>query len=128
MKPLTPAKVRFLPPVPSIRKHCLTRCEDGAKQVRLCEDTECLFHPYRMGKNPNRVGIGGGKRPSLPENRHSSGVVSPEKENLKESDSGSSFSSPGASGGEIRPILEGQGKIQICRTEKEISIKVTTDN
>ena len=33
----------------------------------------------------------------------------------------------GASGSEIRPILEGQGKIQICRTDKEISIKVTTE-
>ena len=128
MKPITPVKTRYLSLAKSARKFCLTRCEDGAKSVRLCEDTECPLHPYRFAKNPNRVGIGGGKRGVLVENRHSSEVVHLEKKTLEEFAIGASFLNTGASGGEIRPILEGQGKIQISRTGNQISIKVTTES
>ncbi|HEY5235909.1 MAG TPA: hypothetical protein VIJ14_07010, partial [Rhabdochlamydiaceae bacterium] len=34
-------------------------CESGPKAVRLCQEKECPLHPYRMGKQPNRSGIGG---------------------------------------------------------------------
>ena len=119
---------RYLSPVKTMRKYCLTRCEEGVKRVRLCEDTECPLHPYRLGRQPNRTGIGGGKRPLLQKNRHSTEVVHKEKEKVGVGLCPASLSNPGVSGGELRPILEGQGKIQISRTGNQISIKVTTES
>jgi hypothetical protein len=31
-------------------------------EVRLCPCEDCALHPYRMGHNPNRKGIGGFKQ------------------------------------------------------------------
>jgi hypothetical protein len=44
--------------VKMIHMFCL-QCVGGIKAfVRECETEDCLLHPYRMGKNPSRKGIG----------------------------------------------------------------------
>ena len=51
-----------LTPVKAIRAKCLD-CSCGQyKEVRLCVTPECALYPYRMGKNPNRKGIGGKRK------------------------------------------------------------------
>ena len=44
-------------PLKAIRLHC-RECQEGTKAVRLCDRSECALHMFRMGKNPNRAGIG----------------------------------------------------------------------
>ena len=52
----------FLTPVKAIREKCV-ECQGGSrKAVRDCA-VECPLHPYRMGRNPNRAGIGPGTGP-----------------------------------------------------------------
>jgi len=52
----------FLTPVKAIREKCV-ECQGGArKAVRDCA-ADCPLHPYRMGRNPNRAGIGPGMGP-----------------------------------------------------------------
>jgi hypothetical protein len=46
-------------PVKAIRAKCL-ECGGSMKEVRLCPAETCPLYPYRMGRNPNRAGIGGG--------------------------------------------------------------------
>ena len=49
--------MRLLTPVRAIRQKCL-ECQGGSrKAVRNCADG-CPLHPYRMGRNPARAGIG----------------------------------------------------------------------
>jgi hypothetical protein len=49
-KPLTPVK--------AIRAKCLDCCGGDKPEVRDCAAINCPLHPYRMGRNPNRAGIG----------------------------------------------------------------------
>lgn len=59
-------------PVKAIRAKCLD-CAGGMKEVRLCSTESCPLHPYRMGRNPQRRGIGGRQiREDSPENLNSS--------------------------------------------------------
>ena len=51
-------------PMQAIRQHCLDCCCDQPKEVRLCTCFQCALYPFRMGKNPQRAGVGG-------ENSHS---------------------------------------------------------
>jgi len=52
---------RKLTPLQAIRQHCL-ECSAGNKsEVRNCIIVECPLYPFRMGKNPNRAGIGNPK-------------------------------------------------------------------
>ena len=56
--------INKITPVKSIRKMCL-ECTGGRPGlVRNCEITDCPLYFFRMGKNPNRKGIGNlnGKR------------------------------------------------------------------
>ena len=121
MKPLTPLR--------AIRQHCLS-CAGRPKDVRACSNTECYLYRFRMGKNPARTKIGPGMVIKIdPTLKTGDSTQVSEKISAKECLAMSKgIAQPGASGEEIRPILEGQGKIQICRTEKEISIKVITEN
>lgn len=48
------------PSVKIIRKFCLDCMGDNRSLVSTCETTDCLCHPFRMGKNPARQGKGGG--------------------------------------------------------------------
>ncbi len=47
-------------PVKVIRAKYLD-CAGSKKEVRLCQTQDCPLYSYRMGKNPNRAGIGGGQ-------------------------------------------------------------------
>lgn len=47
----------MLTPVKAHRARCL-QCQERPSLVRKCEDQNCPSFPYRMGKNPNRAGIG----------------------------------------------------------------------
>jgi hypothetical protein len=40
-------------PLKTIRLHCLS-CNDTALEVKLCPCVNCLFYPFRFGKNPGR--------------------------------------------------------------------------
>lgn len=48
----------MLTPVKAIRKHCLGCSNDSVKEVKECIIKECPLYPYRLGKNPNRLGVG----------------------------------------------------------------------
>lgn len=50
--------MKRLTPIKAIRAKCLDCSAYQPKETRLCPDQECSLYPYRMGKNPNRVGIG----------------------------------------------------------------------
>ena len=50
--------MKNLTPVKSIRVKCLDCCAGQASEVRNCEINECSLFPFRMGKNPNRKGMG----------------------------------------------------------------------
>jgi len=45
-------------PVKAIRAKCLDCSGDQPSEVRKCEISECPLFPFRLGKNPNRLGIG----------------------------------------------------------------------
>lgn len=47
----------LLSPLKRIRGKCLD-CAGGRIAVRKCQEKECLLFACRMGKNPNRQGIG----------------------------------------------------------------------
>ena len=57
-----------LTPLKAIRAKCLDCMCDQPKEVRLCPSTDCPLYPFRMGKNPNRAGIGGENSHSRAEN------------------------------------------------------------
>ena len=56
------------PPLKAIRAKCFD-CAGCPKEVRRCAATDCALYPFRMGRNPNRKGIGPGKIISLLKNR-----------------------------------------------------------
>ncbi|MGA2775652.1 MAG: hypothetical protein ABSE81_06295 [Candidatus Omnitrophota bacterium] len=47
----------MLTPVKAIRAKCLDCSGFQPSEVRRCESEDCPLFPYRLGKNPNRVGI-----------------------------------------------------------------------
>lgn len=53
-------------PLKAIRAKCLDCCCGQSFEVKMCTCTECPLYPYRLGKNPNRKGIGG--KPNLSNN------------------------------------------------------------
>ena len=48
-------------PIKAIRKHCLECSSGSAHEVKNCIITDCPLYPFRLGKNPNRKGIGNQK-------------------------------------------------------------------
>ena len=56
--------MKRLTPIKAIRAKCLDCSGFQPSEVRNCYITECPIFPYRMGKNPNRRGIG--KKNSIP--------------------------------------------------------------
>ncbi len=51
-----------LTPLRAIRKKCLD-CSAGSRiEVRQCSVLDCPLYLYRMGSNPKRKGVGGGKK------------------------------------------------------------------
>jgi hypothetical protein len=55
------AMEKFLTPLRAVRAKCLDCSVGQPVEVRMCEVTSCALFPFRMGKNPNRKGIGGKK-------------------------------------------------------------------
>lgn len=46
-------------PLKAIRKNCLECSSNNASEVNNCIIKDCALYPFRLGKNPNRKGIGG---------------------------------------------------------------------
>ncbi len=46
-------------PLKAIRKNCLECSSGSANEVNNCIITDCPLYQFRLGKNPNRKGIGG---------------------------------------------------------------------
>ena len=46
-------------PLKAVRKKCLWCCCNQPKEVKLCQIEDCPLFQFRLGKNPNRSGIGG---------------------------------------------------------------------
>jgi len=53
---------RVLTPVKAIKAWCRECSGNQPKEVRLCPNKDCPLYPYRLGKNPNRSGIGSQNR------------------------------------------------------------------
>ena len=50
----------MLTPMKAIKTKCLEDCCAGQEsEWKNCPITTCPLYPYRLGKNPNRKGIGG---------------------------------------------------------------------
>ena len=45
-------------PLKAIRSKCIG-CAGSARSVRICTFSDCPLFAYRLGRNPNRSGIGG---------------------------------------------------------------------
>ncbi len=57
--------MKTLSPIKAIRKNCLECCNESPKEVKECTLENCPLFRYRLGKNPNRKGIGGKKNISI---------------------------------------------------------------
>jgi len=53
--------MKTLSPLKAIRANCMECSVYQPREVRNCNITECPLYPYRMGRNPNRKGIGNKK-------------------------------------------------------------------
>jgi len=51
-------EMRVLTPVKAIRAKCIDCCAGQVAEVRKCVMPDCPIFPFRLGKNPNRSGIG----------------------------------------------------------------------
>jgi len=49
----------------AIRKKCLDCSDNQPKEVKSCPIESCPLYPFRLGRNPNRRGIGGNIRSNL---------------------------------------------------------------
>lgn len=54
----TEVSVKKLSPLKAIRAKCLDCAVYQPIEVRLCHISDCALHPYRMGKNFSRKGLG----------------------------------------------------------------------
>jgi hypothetical protein len=46
-------------PLRSIREKCIDCCAGNKAEVARCHLESCALWPFRMGRNPNRAGVGG---------------------------------------------------------------------
>jgi hypothetical protein len=51
--------MKVLRPLRAIRAKCLECSGGSVPEVRLCGMQDCPLWPYRMGRNPQRAGLGG---------------------------------------------------------------------
>ena len=75
------AEPKILTPIKAIRAKCLDCMYNQATEVRLCPITDCSLYPYRMGRNPNRKGMGGNIKALSAENSDSACEEQVEEEN-----------------------------------------------
>ena len=52
---------QVLSPIKAIRFKCQECSNFQPSEIRNCVITDCPLYPFRMGKNPNRSGIGNKK-------------------------------------------------------------------
>jgi hypothetical protein len=57
--------IKKLTPMRALRAKCLDCCCNQKKEVNLCPSKDCSLWLYRLGKNPNRAGIGNRNSPIL---------------------------------------------------------------
>ena len=50
--------MKVLTPIKAIRAKCQECSNYQPSEIRHCVITDCPIYPFRMGKNPNRTGIG----------------------------------------------------------------------
>lgn len=48
----------YLTPIKAIRAKCMDCTAGQPGEIRDCIIRECPLYPFRMGRNPNRAGIG----------------------------------------------------------------------
>lgn len=53
--------MKKITPISAIRAYCINCCGDNQKAPALCSSQDCALYAYRLGKNPARKGVGGGK-------------------------------------------------------------------
>ncbi len=51
-------RVAGIRPLTVIKEHC-KECGGWEEPPKRCEVTDCALFPFRLGKNPNRAGMGG---------------------------------------------------------------------
>ena len=51
--------MKHITPVKAIRTKCLDCTAGQYKEIKECPCPDCPLYPFRLGKNPNRKGIGG---------------------------------------------------------------------
>lgn len=119
-------KVR-LTPVKAIREYCKKTCAGSPKEVRLCPVSECPLHPYKMGTQPSRSGIGGGPRSPrgifLSRNSHTTAknpIMTPNMGKSSRAHHGSTMRE--FEGSEIE---ETKGQIRIEKTSSGLLIRLT---
>jgi hypothetical protein len=124
-----------LTPIKAIRKKCLDCAGRKPSIVRYCDSADCALHFFRFGKNPRRKGIG----PRIPiksyglldQNPNTTQDFEADLCRLKKSTDmiDSTDFSPAFEEMTARPVkIESQGKIEICKAGKEITIRVKTDD
>lgn len=61
----------LLSPLKAIHRHCVYCMGGSNEEIKLCVDDDCFLHPFKLGHNPNRKGIGGNKllKPNLDESK-----------------------------------------------------------
>ncbi len=50
--------MKTMPPLKAIRAKCLDCSVYQYKEISNCNIADCSLYPYRMGRNPNRRGVG----------------------------------------------------------------------
>jgi len=70
---------KFHSPVKSIRLKCLECTDHHPKEIRNCTITDCALYPYRLGRNPNRKGIGPKKGPIFKKRQVESAIITKKK-------------------------------------------------
>ena len=120
-----------LTPVKAIREYCKKTCAGSPKEVRLCPVSECPLHPYKMGTQPSRSGIGGGPRNSsgvfLNRESHTTAenpIISP-REGLGMGNAISVHSGSNMNGSGGPKIEVSQGEVRIEKTSSGLLIRLT---
>ncbi len=66
------------PSVKLIQQFCMECMGDSKRLVAECQSEDCPLHPYRLGKNPKRAGVGNKKAtpPPVSSEKHSQDLIS----------------------------------------------------
>ena len=65
--------MKRLTPLKAIRANCIDCMAGSVYEVKRCHLTDCPLHPYRLGRNPARKGIGNANNLNKPRNNQLAG-------------------------------------------------------